>query len=124
MKFLNSVFETIKKYWYLLVILALTVMVIGVSFVENSKLASLVRVLKDTAENYRKRVDTIDNLSEKKTKKDKKVAKNYEEKVQQIKEKRDSELAKVNTTKIKVVEELKDKTAEELAAKMKEEFKL
>lgn len=124
MKFLNSIFETIKKYWYLLVIVALTAMVIGVSFIENSKLASLVRVLKDTAQNYRKRVDTIDNLAEKKTKKDKKVTKTYEEKVKQIQEKREEDLAKVNAKKIQVVEELKDNSAEELAKKMKEEFKL
>lgn len=124
MKFLNSIFETVKKYWYLLVILALTVMVIGVSFVENSKLASLVRVLKDTAQNYRKRVDTIDNLSEKKTKKDKQVTKTYEQKAKEIQEKREEDLAKVNAKKLEVVEQLKDNSAEELAKKMKEEFKL
>lgn len=124
MKILEKVFETIKKYWYLLVILALTVMVILVSFVENSKLASLVRVLKDTAQNYRKRVDTIDNLSDKKTKKDKQVTKTYEEKAKEIQEKREEDLAKVNAKKIQVVEKLKDKSAEELAQKLKEEFKL
>lgn len=124
MKFLNSIFETIKKYWYLLVILALTAMVIGVSFVENSKLASLVRVLKDTAQNYRKRVDTIDNLVEKKAKKDKQVAKTYEQKAKEIQEKREEDLAKVNAKKLEIVEKLKDNSAEELAKKMKEEFKL
>lgn len=124
MKILEKVFETIKKYWYLFVILALTVMVISVSFVENSKLASLVRVLKDTAQNYRKRVDTIDNLSDKKTKKDKQVTKTYEEKAKEIQEKREEDLAKVNAKKIQVVAELKDKSAEELAQKLKEEFKL
>lgn len=124
MKFLESVFETIKKYWYLFVILALTVMVISVSFVENSKLASLVRVLKDTAQNYRKRVDTIDNLVDKKTKRDKQVTKTYEEKAKEIQEKREEDLAKVNAKKIQVVEQLKDKSAEELAEKLKQEFKL
>ena len=124
MKILETVFETIKKYWYLFVILALTVMVISVSFVENSKLASLVRVLKDTAQNYRKRVDTIDNLAEKKTKKDKQVAKTYEEKAKEIQQKKEEDLAKVNAKKIQVVEQLKDKSAEELAQKLKEEFKL
>jgi len=124
MKILETVFETIKKYWYLFVILALTVMVISVSFVENSKLASLVRVLKDTAQNYRKRVDTIDNLAEKKTKKDKQVAKTYEEKAKEIQQKKEEDLAKVNAKKIQVVEQLKDKSAEELAQTLKEEFKL
>jgi len=124
MKILETIFETVKKYWYLFVILALTVMVISVSFVENSKLASLVRILKDTAQNYRKRVDTIDNLSDKKIKKDKQVTKTYEQKAKEIQEKREEDLAKVNAKKLQVVEELKDKSAEELAKKMKEEFKL
>lgn len=124
MKFLNSVLETIKKYWYILAITALTVLVLVVSFVENSKLAGLVRVLKNTAENYKKQVNTIDKLSDKKSKKDKEATKTYEEIAKEIQEKRDADLAKVNAKKIQLVEEIKDKSAEELAEKMKEEFKL
>jgi cell division protein FtsX len=124
MKFLNSILETIKKYWYILLITALTVVVIVVSFVENSKLAGLVRTLKQTADSYKKQVDVIDKLADKKAKKDKQATKTYEEAVKQIQEKRDADLAKVNAKKIEVVQELKDKSAEELAQKMKEEFKL
>jgi cell shape-determining protein MreC len=124
MKFLNLLFETFKKYWYMFIILGLTVLVISVSFVENTKIAQLVRTLKDTAENYKKRVDTIDNLSDNKTKKDKKATKTYEEIRKEIEQKREEDLAKVNARKLQIVEELKDKTAEELAKKMKEEFKL
>ena len=108
----------------MLVILSLTVLVISVSFVENTKIAQLVRTLKDTAGNYKKRVDTIDNLSDNKTKKDKKATKTYEETRKEIEQKREEDLAKVNARKLQIVEELKDKSAEELAKKMKEEFKL
>jgi cell shape-determining protein MreC len=124
MKFLNSIFEAIKKYWYMFVILGLTVLVISVSFVENTKIAQLVRTLKDTAENYKKRVDTIDDLADDKIKKDKQVIKTYEERAKEIQEKREKDLSKVNARKLQIVEELKDKSAEELAKKMKEEFKL
>lgn len=124
MKFLNSILEAIKKYWYMLVILGLTVLVISVSFVENTKIAQLVRTLKDTAENYKKRVDTIDDLADDKTKKDRETIKTYEERAKQIQEKREKDLSKANARKLQIVEELKDKSAEELAKKMKEEFKL
>jgi hypothetical protein len=124
MKILNSMLEAIKKYWYMFVILGLTVLVISVSFVENTKIAQLVRTLKDTAENYKKRVDTVEELADDKTKKDKETIKTYEERAKQIQEKREKDLSKVNARKLQIVEELKDKSAEELAKKMKEEFKL
>lgn len=124
MKFLNSMLEAIKKYWYMFVILGLTVLVISVSFVENTKIAQLVRTLKDTAENYKKRVDTVEELADDKTKKDKETIKTYEERAKEIQEKREKDLSKVNARKLQIVEELKDKSAEELAKKMKEEFKL
>jgi cell shape-determining protein MreC len=124
MKFLNSMLEAIKKYWYMFVILGLTVLVISVSFVENTKIAQLVRTLKDTAENYKKRVDTVEELADDKTKKDKETIKTYEERAKQIQEKREKDLSKVNARKLQIVQELKDKSAEELAKKMKEEFKL
>jgi cell division protein FtsX len=124
MKFLNSILETVKKYWYLLIISALTIMVIAVGFIENSKMAGLVNAVKDIVQNYKKQVKTIDTLANKKAKEDQKVTKTYEERTKEIQDKRDAELSKVNAKKIEVVKELKDKSAEELAKKMKEEFKL
>lgn len=124
MKFLNSVLETLKKFWYFFAILALTILVIFVGFVENSKMAGLVNAIKDVIQNYKKQVKTIDKLADKKAKSDKEVVQTYEERAKEIQEKRDTDLAKVNATKIKIVEELKDKSAEDLAKKMKEEFKL
>ena len=124
MKFLNSVLETIKKYWYILAIAALTLLVLIVSFLENSKLAGLVRLLNNTSDNYKKQVETIDKLADKKSKKDKQATKSYEDKAKEIQAKREADLAKVNAKKIELVEELKDKSTEELANKLKEEFKL
>lgn len=124
MKFLNSLFETFKKYWYMFIILGLTVLVISVSFVENSKLAGLVRTMKEVIQGYKNQVKTIDKLADKKSTKDKKVIKTYEEMQKEIEEKRKADLAKVNATKIQIVEELKDKSTDDLAKKMKEEFKL
>lgn len=124
MKSVNSVLETIKKYWYLLLIFALTALVLVVGFIENSKMAGLVNAIKDIVQNYKKQVKTIDKLANKKAAKDKQVVKTYQETQQEIEEKRNAELAKVNATKIKMTNELKDKTTQELADKMKEEFKL
>lgn len=121
---MKKVFKLFEKYWYLFVIFCLTALVIGVGFVENTKIAQLVRTLKDTAANYKKRIDVIDKLAEKRSKKNKETTKNYEQKAKEIQEKRDTDLARVNAKKLEVVEELKDKTAQELANKMKEEFKL
>lgn len=124
MKSVNSVLETIKKYWYLLLIFALTALVLVVGFIENSKMAGLVNAIKDIVQNYKKQVKTIDKLADKKAAKDKQVVKTYQETQQEIEEKRNAALAKVNATKIKMTNELKDKTTQELADKMKEEFKL
>ena len=124
MKFLNSVLETLKKFWYFFVILGLTVLVIAVGFIENSKLAGLVNTMKDVIQNYKKQVKTIDKLADNKSVKDKQVIKTYEEQQLEIQQQRDAALAKVNAKKIKVVEELKDKSSDDLAKKMKEEFKL
>ena len=121
---MKNILNTIQTYWYLFAILCLTVLVVSVSFVENTKIAQLVRTLKDTAQNYKKRVDTIDNLSDKKSKKDKQMAKIYEKRAKEIQEKREQDLVKASAKKIQIVEELKDKSAEDLANKMKEEFKL
>lgn len=124
MKFLNSSLETIKKYWYLLVIFVLTIMVLMVTFLENSKMAGVVNVVKDMITNYKKQIKTIDKLADKKANKDKKVLQTYEETAKQIQEKRDIDLEKVNAKKIQLVEDLKDESADQLAKKMKEEFKL
>lgn len=121
---MKSAFKTIEKYWYLFAIFTLTALVLVVSFLENSKLATLLRTLKDTAQNYKKRVDTIDKLTDNKILKDKKVVKTYEERAKEIQEKREKDLEKVNAKKIEVVKDLKDKSSEELAQKLKEEFKL
>ena len=124
MKLLNSVLETLKKFWYFFVILGLTALVLVVGFIENSKLAGLTNSIKDIIASYKKQVKTIDNLAQNKADKDKEVVQTYEERAKQIEQKRESDLAKVNAKKIEVVKELKDKTAEELSQKMKEEFKL
>jgi long-subunit acyl-CoA synthetase (AMP-forming) len=124
MKFLNSALEMIKKYWYLFLILLLTGLVLVVGFVENSKMAGLVNAVKDIIENYKKQVKTVDKLASKKSSKDKKVIQTYEERAKQIQEKRDTDLSKVNAKKLEVVQELKDKSTDELAQKLKEEFKL
>ena len=124
MKFLNSVLETIKKYWYLLAILSLTVLVLIVGFIENSKMAGVTDAIKDIIASYKKQVKTVDKLADKRSKKDKQVEKLREEREKEIQEKRDSDLAKVNAKKLQIVEELKEQPVDELAKKLKEEFKL
>lgn len=124
MKFINSVLETIKKYWYLLLILALTSLVLVVGFIENSKLAGMTNTIKDIIASYKKQVQTVDKLADRRSKKDKEAEKTREEREKEIQEKRDADLAKVKAKKIQIVDELKDKSADDLANKMKEEFKL
>jgi len=124
MKFLNSVLETIKKYWYLLAILSLTALVLIVGFIENSKMAGVTDAIKDIIASYKKQVKTVDKLADKRSKKDKQVEKLREEREKEIQEKRDSHLAKVNAKKLQIVEELKEQPVDELAKKLKEEFKL
>jgi hypothetical protein len=124
MKFLNSVLETIKKYWYLLAILSLTALVLIVGFIENSKMAGVTDAIKDIIASYKKQVKTVDKLADKRSKKDKQVEKLREEREKEIQEKRDSDLAKVNAKKLQIVEELKEQPVDELAKKLKEEFKL
>lgn len=124
MKFLNFILNTIKKYWYLCVIFSLTGLILVVGFSGNSKLVQLVKLLGSTAQNYQKRVDTIDKLAGKKSEKDKKAIDTYEKKSKQIEDNKQKQLEKEGTRKLKLVKKLKDESSEELAKKMKDEFKL
>jgi hypothetical protein len=124
MNFLNSVLETLKKFWYFFVILALTGLVLFVSFVENAKIQSLTNLIKTTSENYKKQFDALQELTNKRLEEDQRIIQEYQERIQQIERKRAAELAKVNAKKIQVVDQLKNKSTEELAQKMKDEFKL
>jgi hypothetical protein len=124
MKFLNSILETFKKYWYLLAILSLTGLVLIVGFIENSKMAGVTNAIKDIIASYKKQVKTVDKLADKRSKKDKQLEKVREEREREIQEKRDADLAKVNAKKLQIAEELKEQPVDELAKKMKEEFKL
>lgn len=124
MKFLNSILETFKKFWYLFVMLGLTILVIVVGFIDNSKMAGVTNAIKDIIASYKDQVKTIDKLADKRSSKDKQEFQTYEERAKDLQDKRDADLAKVNAKKIQMVEELKDESADELAKKMKEEFKL
>jgi hypothetical protein len=124
MKFLNSVLETIKKYWYLLAILSLTGLVLIVGFIENSKMAGVTNAIKNIIASYKKQVKTVDKLADKRSRKDKQLEKAREEREKEIQQQRDADLAKVNAKKLQLVEELKEQSTDDLAKKMKEEFKL
>jgi 23S rRNA pseudoU1915 N3-methylase RlmH len=99
-------------------------LVLFVSFVENSKIQTLTNLIKTTSDNYKKQFDAMQELNNKRLEEDKKIIETYEERIQQIEKKRAADLAKVNAKKIQVVDELKNKSTEELAQKMKDEFKL
>jgi hypothetical protein len=98
---IDKIFKTIKKYWYMFVVLGLTGLVIVVSFVENAKVAGLTNMIKKLADGYK-----------------------AEKKVKQIELKKEQQIKKVLEDKQKTIDTLKDKTTQELADKMKEEFKL
>jgi len=124
MKILNSTLETFKKFWYIFAIIGLTILVVVVGFIDNSKMAGVTNTIKDIIVGYKDQVKTIDKLANKKSAKDKQVVQTHEERAKELQDKRDADLAKVNAKKIQMVEELKDESADDLARKMKEEFKL
>ena len=124
MKLLNTILETAKKYWYIAIILVLTLAVVVVSFTDNAKLAGLAKTIKLVADNYRKQINTMDILSDAKTEKDKELSSVYEKNISEIEKAREVNLKKISVTKTKTVKKLKDKSADELAQTIKEEFKL
>lgn len=124
MKFLNSVLKTLKEFWYFFVILFLTIVIVAVGFIENSKLSGLTSSLKSLVDGYKKQVKTVDKLADKRSEDDKKTREKYDNNTKKIEEKKQEELKKVEETKKETVETLKKKSADELAKKMKEEFKL
>ena len=124
MKLLNTILETAKKYWYIAIILVLTLAVVVVSFSDKAKLAGLAKTIKLVADNYRKQINTLDILSDAKTEKDKELSSVYEKNISEIEKAREVNLKKISVTKTKTVKKLKDKSADELAQTMKEEFKL
>lgn len=121
---IDKIFKTIKKYWYMFVVLGLTGLVIVVSFVENAKVAGLANMIKKLADGYKKQFDKLETLNDKKTEKDKNIVSKAEKKVKQIELKKEQQIKKILEDKQKTIDTLKDKTAQELADKMKEEFKL
>lgn len=121
---IDKIFKTIKKYWYMFVVLGLTGLVIVVSFVENAKVAGLTNMIKKLADGYKKQFDKLETLNDKKTEKDKNIVSKAEKKVKQIELKKEQQIKKILEDKQKTIDTLKDKTAQELADKMKEEFKL
>jgi hypothetical protein len=124
MKFINSALETIKKFWYMFAIVALTGVVLLVGFLENSKVAGISSLVRKLADSYRKQINTVEELSDKKDIKDKQAKKVLDTKINKIEDKKEKDLKKVEADKIKAVEVLKDTSTEELAKKMKEEFRL
>jgi F0F1-type ATP synthase membrane subunit b/b' len=124
MKILNSILETLKKFWYFFAILSLTALVLVVGFIENSKIAGLANSIKDIIGSYKNQIKKIDRLADERSSKDRQTLQTYEDREKELKAQREAALAKVNAKKIKVVEELKDESTEEIAKKMKEEFKL
>lgn len=121
---IDKIFKTIKKYWYMFVILGLTGLVIAVSFVENAKVAGLTNMIKKLADGYKKQFDKLEALNDKKTQKDKSIISKAEKKAKQIEMKKEEQMKKVLEDKQKTINTLKDKTSQELADKLKEEFKL
>ena len=124
MKFINSALETIKKFWYMFAIVALTGVVLLVGFLENSKVAGISALVRSLADSYRKQINAVEKLSDKKETKDKQAKKVLDDKIDKIEDKKEKDLKKVEADKIKTVEVLKDTSTEELAKKMKEEFRL
>jgi DNA anti-recombination protein RmuC len=121
---IDKIMLTIKKYWYMFAILVLTGVVIAVSFVENSKVAGIAGMLKNLTDGHKKQFDKLDKLAEQKGEKDKKVIKTSEAKLKEIENKKEEQMAKVLEEKQKTVESLKKESTEDLAKKLKEEFKL
>lgn len=120
----DNIMKKIKKYWYMVLIFLLTALVIVVSFIENAKVAGLTNVIKKIADSYRKQFDKLETLNDKKIKKDKEVISKSEKKAVEIELKKEKQLEEIIANKQKQVEVLKDESAEELAKKLKEEFKL
>ena len=108
MKFLNSLLETLKKFWYFFAILALTALVLVVGFVENSKLAGLTNSIKDIITSYKKQVKTMDKLGDKKAASDKETVQTYIDREKEIQTQRDAELAKIKdaSQRSKILNEL------------------
>jgi len=120
----DKILKTIKKYWYMFAIFGLTGIVIVVNFVENAKVAGLTNMIKKLADGYKKQFDKLETLNDKKIEKDKNVIKKAEKNAALIEQKKEEQIQKVIEDKQKTVDVLKDKTAQELADKLKKEFKL
>ena len=69
-------------------------------------------------------LNKLETLNDKKTEKDKTIIDRAEKKAKQIELKKEQQIKKALEDKQKTIDALKDKTTQELADKMKEEFKL
>lgn len=112
-----------KKYWFLFLIASLGIGIAVVSFTGNVKLANLLTSILNTRNNLQKQVETIEQLSDKKTTSNSKAIEEHRENVINITSKKQEKIQKVQSEKELEIKKLKKKTSRELAKEMKDLFK-
>lgn len=113
-----------KKYWFLVVIGVLTIGVAVVSFSGNAKLVNLLMAITNLRNNFRKEVETIDTLADKKTVANTSAVQQHSANVIELQNEKQKRTKQVEDEKQEEVKVLKKKTSRELAGQLKTLFKL
>lgn len=113
-----------KKYWFLVAIGVLTIGVAVVSFSGNAKLVNLLVAITNLRNNFRKEVETIDTLADKKTAANTSAVQQHSVNVIELQNEKQKRTKQVEDEKQEEVKVLKKKTSRELAGQLKTLFKL
>lgn len=114
----------LKKYWYLTLIAGLTAVLFLVLLASAGRAAGLMALLDSVIQNFKKQIDVIEGTNEKQKVAEQTLRQEFEEKQQQLEAKHEENVVKIEDEKKKRVRKAKKKSSEELAAEMKDKFKL
>lgn len=114
----------LKKYWYLALIAALTGVLFLVVVASAGRAAGLMNLLDRVIQNFKKQIDVIEGTNQKQKAAEQTLRQEFEEKQQQLEAKHEENVVKIEDEKKKRVRKTKKKSSEELAAEMKDKFKL
>lgn len=114
----------VKKYWYLFVIASLTSIWIASMLIDKARFSALGNSLSKVIDSYKGALKSNDKAIKQLTDKNDAAKLAKERKELELKSKKEKALEEIENKKKKDVEDLKDSNLDDLAGKLKDEFKL
>lgn len=120
----KKILSFLRKYWYIVVIVFITVMSVFLGLLLKSDKNKIIRLLQETSELYLQKVDKLENLQEIKEQEQKTNLENFLESTKLLEEEHGSVVFDIEEERKKREDSLTKKSSKELSDKLKDEFDL